>query len=1402
MYCRAVGRTPYTQQDKDLLARFLSTYPSHQHSKPTTFREGVNSGRLPNHSEQSWHSHFKDHREDIERRIEKIKRERAREKDKDKGKGKMKATNEEDTEESEDEPTVEKESKKRKNRPSTTSADDDDDESPKKKKPKKKRVPFDDKKDWRRLMIALGEAEKKKWQKKDIYVHLAKKYPDHTKDSWQSYHRDNRDEADNAAKRYLEQLESEDDDSEEEEEEEKDKEPSTKKKKVTQSSDSKLKADPIASTIHGKNGKKKKKEPTPVPPKKQQNDDGFDEPSPSVSGSDTSAPKSKPIKKPPPPPQVVASTSASTSTSTQARRLAPLPVSKPTTTKKTPHPSQIQNKRPQVLVLASSPPPPPPPPSARRPAPQQPSQLASPSTSKPLSTQTQNRPSVSSSSKPTQPRKPSIFLSTTSSRPRHRPVPPPPAPKPPSFIVATTTSAGQQLEPVTQSPRSTEKAASNLKKAVEVPLPPDEADDELDRISNGGGGGGDEYGDFENAEMNEEEKEDDEEKKRDQEEDDKRLVEELTRVEWMDWMDLTKQQAYECLAKLYPWYSAVEWEERYKLRTSSFLLQIAHSLAALEALEEVQLQPDDFETKVLEELTRCELLGIEKNPIVWENLAGMYRQLSKEEWKSKYEGTKRSVWQRRIAEKVRLAEEIKRRRMNRVNPKTSGTKKRDNAGAGERKRQREEREAEEIKRRRKEKGKYRARDEDDQDERMEEVQPTQPVVRASSGPSSTALQFIPHATTAPAKASTPTSTKSTPAQNRGSSRSVQPVSQASSTRPRASYGSHPNRAPPSLTSARLEPPTPPQAEAQAQAQLRSPSPVALKNPSSSFSPPRQPPQELEGPTTPLRSPSFTRPSPAPLSEAETVIHHSQYSVLPSPFKQESLFGQSESENEDEDDEEPGTEEGDGEFVEVGEGNGNGEQMKMEVDEPMMGKGPKRTDTAETTSSDRELVKQLEAAAAGKEVGEEIGEEWEIVGNGHEDKDEDEEMGRPELEVGQQGDQEEPEAQVPDLQLGFDVDSDSDSDSDFDPSNPFINLDPSEPPFSPSLTIGCQLIAQDHLKVLNRFKTLREREGENRAEEEQDLEGMTEMEREAEEWTRDEYEIARGMVANQVGEGTEVEEEMEVEKENARLEPVNEKVRDGRQGGGGVKAGKNRAASYVETDRLPTRKARKGTSISSEDVGAWRDQVEPGQSPPPPSSVRPPSVSPRIPRAALEASSSPRKSQPPVPVPTSTTIANVFVPAPTILNEVAPPAPTRQINPESNRNIYETLETIATELSLPFEVVDGVYWCACCPQNLDLFREVTRLYSSDRCPDEGTREWRIAKKKQLVVEWTYEDDKILLTGTEEEKKKLEKRKEWKQKKDGRERMNTRLEFLKRSGKASLEKLPRQKYVRPKKEEANE
>ncbi|GAA5833310.1 hypothetical protein JCM11251_005200 [Rhodosporidiobolus azoricus] len=150
--------------------------------------------QLSGHTWQAWHEHYRKHKDDIDRRIEKYRRQRKRD-------GRRETPTPEASEEEESaQGNDEQDSARAKGQGRSTREDGG---RPPANKQRKARVEFDDEVDWARLIRTCAIAEEKGWSKAKLYQELGEKYPDHAASSWQSWHSKNRTEANSAVKDLL-----------------------------------------------------------------------------------------------------------------------------------------------------------------------------------------------------------------------------------------------------------------------------------------------------------------------------------------------------------------------------------------------------------------------------------------------------------------------------------------------------------------------------------------------------------------------------------------------------------------------------------------------------------------------------------------------------------------------------------------------------------------------------------------------------------------------------------------------------------------------------------------------------------------------------------------------------------------------------------------------------------------------------------------------------------------------------------------------------------------------------------------------------------------------------------------------------------------------------------------------
>ncbi|GAA5953945.1 hypothetical protein JCM3765_000704 [Sporobolomyces pararoseus] len=1307
---------------------------------------------------------------------------------------------------------------------------------------RKKKVPFTDQ-DWERLIKMLAKAKEREWNKGRIYQELEEKYPDHTRQSWQTYHSKSREHADEALKIYLKNLRKHNETVETtcDEGEEEVEEPPRKKKKKNHNNDVRETEKKKPSTTNSSNSTNK----VIV-------DDDFDPPSPSPSKSPPPPPKRsqfRPQSLPLPPP----STSTSSTSSKPKPQPPPTHPTSKSSSKSLPPPPQTQQQQQQIIEISSS---------------------------------DENN---SAQSPPSRHRH----------RHRRRPPPPPtapPAPLPPiesfnpSFPTTSTSTTNSKVQKEEKQQQQHQQREKQLELAKTIPLPePDEnenenenqdqdysilledgfkndddddndhdepstqeeEDDFKDRDLEKGKGTRKEQdpspsSDEDEGEEEQEEEEEDSQDGDDELKDDQRLIWELTRI---DWFDSTKQIGYENLSKLYPHYSSEEWEKLYKSKLSYFLPLISKSLEALEAEERDSKQEEEMEENyLLEELVRCELLGIEKNPQVWENLNKLYPRLNQMEWKELYNKTKRSVWQKRIGEKIKLTEEDRERRRRKKEGKEKKKKKKDKGKGIEREKiqkvvretkenkRKVEEEGEvgipsrEIQRKKVDKGKGRAVNQD------QGIQNEPAIVRGSDvisrPPSATAAR--PSSTqnrSNPTKALKSVAPDPNSSNNRSTSRfrdtlkptptppprGAPPVTVLSASEPTVTTTTQPQ---PVSSHRSPSPPSPPRRPRILSAQLEPPTPERQRSPHSVVPSPSSSPHRLKfvPPTTPdMPTPPPLLPPSSSSSTDETVLHWSQYSVLPSPLKQSSqsrlLNSSSDREDEDEDKERDQDEDED-EDVEMKEEREI--ELKIEVEKKEEKKTiiPSRTSTSEeTTSSDKILLAKLERSVLEEEQEEA---EEEVMEEDISEKEEDKlveqqllSQPQPQLLKYELNEDNQEEVQLPRHSVeeskapGTTSDSEEEDEDGLNLSHPFEKFDPSEPIFAP-LTSEEETIGLDHIKVLERWERRRsggeETENEEGEGEENNL-GASALQREAEEWARDDQKgrQTRGELQVEEVEADEAESEVGLEKFNREEEEKENDRIDKSIGGGGKKRRRSEVSgSLADVEQPPAKKPRQkslqstvsavSSSMTPEDVENWRDRVQQEKVTSnildqPRSPVfksgsiafepRPLGSPRRTPRASI-AASSPRTKVPELPSTSSRPSATAL-----------PPATHRSVDQTATKNVRKDLEKIAQDLDLDINFVDGLYFRCCAPSNLDLFRDIAKMYSPKLRPDPSTSEYQKLEKKIKLWLWDYEEDKILLEGTKEEKAQLEKKK-------SKKAVTRRLEFFKRSKKNKIEQLPPRYY----------
>ncbi|GAA6020031.1 hypothetical protein JCM11491_004904 [Sporobolomyces phaffii] len=1304
-----MSRQQFTQKDKDGLARFLLNVAEADRTTPATHKDAAL--KLPGHSWQSWHTHYRNNREDIDRRIEQLRRQRDRaweankQKQKDKGKGKAKEVEPggdagDDGEGEQGSPprtastsAATKKKKKRRSEPAT-----DTESEPEKLSTapiKRTRVKFTQK-NWSKLILALVKAQDHGWPKNKLFEYLAEKYPHHTDQSWQTYWRNNQKEATKAVESYLKDRarlgvgpESSSGDSDVESEPEPPKKRQKKAQQTAPRPSTSASATAAASTTNSKGKGVARAEPVP-------NGDGFESPSPSEASSRDA---DFPVTKNPPP---VAKVSKTSSLSAKGKE---------------------KERRPEVLVLdADDGVPEALPPAPSRQADRRPSASTSSARLAPIpasavaSTSRATKPLPSSA--PPARRATSISTSTSATskgKSTSRPTLPPARPAAPAQPVRPAPAPLPPVATAAPSPRSLAQSRSNLAKASQIPLPLDDDDDDLvfeaeasvnfDGASEEGGDAGGH--DDEREPSTQDSAGDDGEIEADEianstkqlTRDDELLVRELCRSEWLE---LTRQSAFENLFILYPWRVAKEWEQLYLDRRPDFMHLIG---LAIEQLEEEgegdNLTPELKEEKIVEELTRCELLGLEKNLVAWDNLAKLYTQTSEQEWKSFHGKTKRSVWQKRIAESVRRIVEERLTRQG-------GRQAKQRREPLTKKETRVERNVEKERNKQLDKGKGKAREESC-DEAVEQTK---------------------------AKAKAPDGSPVPPP-------------------------------PRTATTSRLVPPTPP----------RQSSPPA-------DDPPRS---KSRSPSPPLNDVEQALPSPSDSPGSAPRV------LSPDPAER------------------PVPEDHDEERAEVGaEEEGEEDFEESQIEQPFSmeiesagGEVIDPTDdasggTTRTTSSDRQLIEHLERVVEETQAQSQQGEDEEEANRDQEDQEMD---ASDDEDVRAHRELEAVDAKEPSLD-GDESELDLDIHSPFDRSDPFKQFDPSEPVYE-ELTNVEQDLVFGHVRILDGARAVEARKrdevqaraaahGVEEVERGDGKTGRPENDHERQAGATDiEAEPIVGTVVASI-KGKEVVRDVQGPDDTARPHATHgQKRRRSSHSGSEVATDKRESRDEAEEINRPKKKPRIGSaaqstsssSMSKEDVGQWREQVQTAQSSSRPSFAPGPAPrsSPRIPRASLTAVATAAAQQRPTtevsPRPSSEN-------PPAASKTLAPP---RRTNPAASQELNSKLASIASDFGVSFSSVAGLYFCVCAPSNLKPFRQYVSFFSPKHAPPEGSEKWRYMNPHILKNVWTYEDDKVVLEGTEDEKDEVRKRR-------GSPLFNTRKDFLMRSHKDKVDKLPLEFYDR--------
>ncbi|GAA5941822.1 uncharacterized protein JCM15063_000786 [Sporobolomyces koalae] len=1320
------ARTPYTIEDKDNLARILLDVAPASRQTPSTHK--YVERKLGRHTYQSWMSHYKSNREDIERRVARLERQRRQHES-----GDATVTSDDD------------------DSSTSTSGSSDVEPDPVASTAKKgKRVPFDDDVDWPALIQALAKQRTKKWTSRRLYEYLGTKYPNHTVQSWQTYHSKNREEADAALKAYLAS-------------------PATS---------------PGPAEVEAENARKNRRQTPPAPPASR--------PTASTSMTSNTKPDKGKGRADPSMPLVERSTAPTVS---KLPRKTPTNSNSAQTSRK-PEPTRVEQTSPELSARVQ----------ARTTSPR--ASLSTRSTVHPVAStsrqtlstaeqanQAQNRPANRDPS-PLQPHTIPVLSNLVPPQPHTIPdatVANPAQQQPPTIPRATIPGDGVPQQSTRDSDSGAAKrllqdARAILAKASQVPLPTAVDDDEdlreepavepgntgdlggtdagdLVDADVGGADGGEDANEpvteFEAEEADEEEEEEasdapdlerSRQDKQDEEEDDLFLVSELTRN---DWLDLSKRSSWTNLSILYPYRSPVEWEARYKANLSKYMAKVSTLTQQIEHDQEVPHSDTAGEqgaemSKILEELTRCELLGLERNLVAWNNLHTLCSWSSPEEWKAKYARWKRSIWLQKIADKVAKHEEYLAIRSDRAKQKAAAASK-------------------------PKRNKTRAKEVKEKQVKGQTVDTSVQRRRSSSPPG--------------AEVST--------SEKKARSRDADKRDEQPRTNGKLDIDQgQPLLAPEALISSSI-------------ASVREQSAAMNKL----VFPPRSDlsvaPQQA---TTDTPAPNRSQQDVAPIAN-EFSRQGDQEEIEDNELEASQLVEQQVKAQEP-----PGQVKMNVEQVEV-----EIERVEMQVDEVA---SISRTTTNTTTSSDRAVLEQLESSVhtVSEALKQAVASEKEPLNPAQtlshsksrpyfpQNLDED-------LDVDNSEDDNKKARHLAGLLAlieADDVEEEEDELDSFDSDNPFENFDPDEPIFAP-LTEDQIKVMIAHRRALQHFVEIGAQEtvapehasakvdnDELKAEDEALENGIS---RKAEQILGQATHLATKppttATADAPGSAQALPkiDEAHLRKEEAGQKSfpgVNNQNRKKRSRSEDVHERPEEAVQDEEQEirSPPLKKARIDTaqsdsrtpSMDPEDVRRWRNEVVATETE---EELRTDNIQrlPSQPIAAPNSVPSPRKvAQSPV--------QSAAAKAPISTN----PAQREKVRSHSiatsnkstspSNALIRSLNVMALELNVPYELLDGLYYCISAPDKLDSFKRIAKAYSTLTPAASSNPERYKLKRKRLEdifqkSVWNFEEDKIVLEGTQQQKDEIEHKK-------GKNSVGFRLAFLNRKRIHSISELPVDKY----------
>lgn len=451
--------------------------------------------------------------------------------------------------------------------------------------------------------------------------------------------------------------------------------------------------------------------------------------------------------------------------------------------------------------------------------------------------------------------------------------------------------------------------------------------------------------------------------------------------------------------------------------------------------------------------------------------------------------------------------------------------------------------------------------------------------------------------------------------------------------------------------------------------------------------------------------------------------------------------------------------------------------------------PERVGTASssaqtTTSSDQMIMEKLEDRTQG---------------NGDMDDDDDDE----ESVGGKEKEEEQLKTDQPQL---LDLPDEDEIFGSFDCSDPFKDFDPDEPLFEKLDHREMKLILS-HEQVLEGWRNLGQA-NEVKQEVEEDEEGSrnggnggtemgtdADMERDADEWVGGEEEGEAELITADQGEEV---MRLQVPKSRSRSNPPENQGRKRARS----EASRDEEEEDIEDQAPQTKRARietsgrSSSSTTSQDVQNWVSNVSQGrdqgeeeeeeeQEEQDPQNNRSDRATPNLPTPTLRQQTT--TSSPRIPRASQAVSATRPIPPAVTQKPVAPRESTASTSTALSTGpdpLRAELQVIADDLQIPFSVIHGLHFCLSSPSNSKNFKKLSSYYSKQPMEPSTRKSYR---KVLLMYEWTFEEDRVVLEGTEVEKRNIEKAQK-------KKKVEERKSFLGRANIVKVDQLPKEHYVR--------